>query len=435
MELTPLEAWIKDTIGASPAPAAVWKYQRALVCKTLAWAKQNSIFYANRLRDIDPWSIHSPLDLACIPTTTPEELRGRDHEFLCLSQSDIARVVTLASSGTTGESKRIHFTTEDLNRTVDFFHHGMSTFTMPGNRVLIFMPGQRPGSVGDLLCTALERLGADGVVHGPILDPDAVLQHMHDLRPQVIVGIPVHVLALAGRDRSAGGSVHSVLLCSDNVPRSLVETVENAWSCRVYTHWGMTETGLGGGVECEAREGYHLRETDLYLEMIDPATGEQVPSGREGEVVVTTLTRRGMPLIRYRTGDLATLLTAPCPCGSKLRRLSRIRTRVGEQVELPSGKLFCLAELDEVLFSVPCLEDYSAQLLPTTPTSVLDIKVRSFPGSGVGFLGAACLAIEKFFSDSDISSNELSLNLTLDTRGGMAGMAKRRIIGLRGLDA
>ncbi|MCB2214817.1 DVU_1553 family AMP-dependent CoA ligase [Desulfofustis glycolicus] len=435
MVITPLEAWIKDAIGASPAPAVVWKYQRALLCKTLAWAKENSIFYANRLRDIDPWSIHTPMDLARIPTTTPEELRGRDHEFLCLSQGDIARVVTLASSGTTGESKRVHFSAEDLNRTVDFFHRGMSTFTIPGNRVLIFMPGERPGSVGDLLCTGLEKLGANGVVHGPVLDPDAALQHMHDLSPQVIVGIPVHVLALASRDRSAGGSVHSVLLCSDNVPRSLVATVEKAWSCRVFTHWGMSETGLGGGVECEAREGYHLRETDLYLETIDPATGAQLPSGREGEVVVTTLTRRGMPLIRYRSGDLAALLTFPCPCGSQLRRLSRIRKRVGEQVELPSGKVFYLAELDEVLFSVPCLEDYGARLLPTTPKFVLEVKVRSSPGTGAWFLGEACLAIEKFFSDSDIPSNELTLNLTLDNSGVMAGMAKRRIIGLRGLDA
>ena len=85
--------------------------------------------------------------------------------------------------------------------------------------------------------------------------------------------------------------------------------------------------GLGGGVECEAHLGYHLREADLYFEIIDPNTGRLVPAGEYGEVVFSTLTRRGMPLIRYRLGDRCRFLPGRCPCGSGLRLMERVSGR------------------------------------------------------------------------------------------------------------
>ena len=77
------------------------------------------------------------------------------------------------------------------------------------------------------------------------------------------------------------------------------------------------------------RQGYHLRETDLYVEIVDPETGNPVLDGEPGEVVFTTLTRRGMPLIRYPTGDVSRFLPDPCPCGTVLKTLERIRNRLG----------------------------------------------------------------------------------------------------------
>ena len=93
-------------------------------------------------------------------------------------------------------------------------------------------------------------------------------------------------------------------------------------------------------MECRARNGYHLREADLFFEVVDPVSGSPVPDGTPGEVVFTTLTRRAMPLIRYRTGDVAAMLPGPCACGSPLRRLSRIagrlrRTEAGVDVHTP----------------------------------------------------------------------------------------------------
>ena len=94
----------------------------------------------------------------------------------------------------------------------------------------------------------------------------------------------------------------------------------------------MTEMGLGGGVECQARRGYHLREADLYFEIVHPQTGEPVTEGETGEIVFTTLTRQGMPLIRYRTGDLSRFIPGQCPCGTTLRTLEKVTRRLSGKV-------------------------------------------------------------------------------------------------------
>jgi phenylacetate-coenzyme A ligase PaaK-like adenylate-forming protein len=122
----------------------------------------------------------------------------------------------------------------------------------------------------------------------------------------------------------------------------------------------MTEMGLGGGVECQARRGCHLREADLYFEIVNPTTGEPVADGETGEVVFTTLTRRGMPLIRYRTGDLSRFIPGDCPCGTTLKTLERVRSRVSGCIAVGQGQYVTIADLDEALFSIAGLLDFSA---------------------------------------------------------------------------
>ncbi len=102
----------------------------------------------------------------------------------------------------------------------------------------------------------------------------------------------------------------------------------------------MTEAGFGLGMECTAHEGYHLYESDFFTEIVDPLTGEVLPDGVEGEVVLTTLKREGMPLIRYKTGDLSKMMACPCPCGSKLKRLGPIETRINGRLILKNGGSF-----------------------------------------------------------------------------------------------
>jgi phenylacetate-CoA ligase len=146
------------------------------------------------------------------------------------------------------------------------------------------------------------------------------------------------------------------------------------WGCEVYNHYGMTETGLGGGVSCAAQRGYHLREADLYFEIINPVNGQPVETGEAGEVVFTTLTRQGMPLVRYRSGDISRFLPGVCPCGTSLKTLQWIQGRIGGSVRLGGGML-ALPELDEALFSLPCIYDYSIVVKHDHNFDGLHIKV------------------------------------------------------------
>jgi phenylacetate-coenzyme A ligase PaaK-like adenylate-forming protein len=380
MPLSPLDRWIAAKIG-TPAGVlsaeALTAYQLARLRDTLQLARTRSPFYRRRLANA-PESLASLSDLPSLPFTTAEDLRDSGLQFLCVSQDEIRRVVTLDTSGTTGRPKRLAFTAADQELTVDFFKIGMATFTQPGDRVLILLPGERPGSVGDLLASALHRLDARPLKHGPVRDMDETLALMRRARVDCLVGVPTQVLALA--TYGAELKLKSALLTTDHVPDAILERIEAAWGCTVYNHYGMTEMGLGGGVECAARRGYHLREADLLFEIIDPDTGAPVPDGAPGEIVFTTLTRRGMPLIRYRTGDISRFLPGPCPCGTALRTLARVTHRADGVVAVGAHTL-TMADLDEALFAVPGVLNFSAAVVRAQQDTLL-LQVNTIQDQG-----------------------------------------------------
>ena len=368
MDRTPLDRWIGERIGSAAGNREAFlrrldAHRIAKIRETLRLVKERSPFYRERLASFDPDSIDTLQAMERIPFTTPADLRSHGSRMVCLPQNDISRIVTLPTSGTTEEPKRVHFSAADQELTVDFFHHGMTTFTRKGDRVLILMPGERPGSVGDLLARGLSRFGAKGLVHGAVVSLQETWNLLSRLRPEVIVGLPRQVAALAKYGTLRGleaPSVREVLLSADLVPRSVVALIGGAWACRVHEHYGMTETGLGAGVSCAAREGYHLREADLWFEIVDPESGSSAAIGSPGEIVFTTLTRTGMPLIRYRTGDRGMFLPDPCPCGSLLPRLSWVEGRLEERIDLPGGGSFSRAALDEILLGRLEVFDYTA---------------------------------------------------------------------------
>jgi len=141
----------------------------------------------------------------------------------------------------------------------------------------------------------------------------------------------------------------------------------------------MTEMGWGGGVECEARNGYHLREADLFVEIVDPETGRLLPDGEFGEIVATTLTRTGMPLIRYRTGDISRFHALPCACGTVLKRLDRIFGRINDGQCLISGMPLTLPVLDEALFVLPEVIDFKADLTSCQDRNCLTLTLSLSP--------------------------------------------------------
>jgi phenylacetate-coenzyme A ligase PaaK-like adenylate-forming protein len=362
----PLEIMAANKIGVGGPDLTreqINQYQLKKLRATIRLAFQRSPFYRKLLQGVAEPELTCLADLRRLPFTAADDIRRHGLQFLCASQDDISRVVTLDSSGTTGAAKRLFFTPTDQYLTIDFFQYGMAALTEPGDKVLILLPGERPGSVGDLLAKALERLGARPILYGIVRSLPETLAVIEREKVDSLVGIPTQVLALARyADARGTGSIRlkNMLLSTDHVPDVIAAELRRLWGCNVFEHYGMTEMGLGGGTACAFQAGYHLHEADFYFEIIDPATGEAVPEGQEGEVVVTTLSRKGMPLVRYRTGDISRILSGPCGCGSVLRRLERITRRRDGGVSLGDCGQFTLADLDEAIFAVEGVINFTA---------------------------------------------------------------------------
>ena len=378
MSMTPLDSWILKKTGA-PDVFALYLYQLEKFRETLAYAKTSSRFYSKHLSDIEPDSISGLQDISHIPFTTPEMLIESPVDFVCVPPSEISRIVTLRTSGTAGPSKRVFFTQDDQELTLDFFHHGMTTLANESDKVMIFLPGKSEGSVGKLLCLALERFGCEGIVHGQIDDYEAARHALVSSGCTCAVGLPAQLLALSSLCPEI--RLKSVLLCSDYISKAVTSALEETWDCEVFGHYGMTETGLGGGVECSGHAGYHLREADLLFEVVDPSSGAPIPEGERGELVFTTLTRRGMPLIRYMTGDLSSIISGRCPCGSALRRIGRVFGRAYDMIDIDGKFKLSMPMLDELLFDVPGLVGFTAGIAPFEKGCTLVIKIYATNGA------------------------------------------------------
>ncbi len=425
--LTPLEPWIARRIGRSKLTRQdLEAWQLARRRESVAPARTKSPFYASHLDSIRPEDIRSLTDLASLPLLDEHALRTHGPDMLCAPQDEVARVVTLQSSGSTGPAKRLFFSDADLELTLGFFEHGMSTFTRPGQRVLILLPGSTPDSTGHLLARALERLGAEPLVHGLAHEADRALDRAISWRADVLVGFPIHLLAMARLAEAAGATFEpsAVLLCSDYIPRAVVREIGRIWGCPGYSHWGTVETGLGGGVECQALDGWHPREADLLIEVLDPRDGSALPDGQWGELAMTTLTRRAMPLIRYRTGDLCRFIPGPCTCGSALRRLDKVQGRLSQRFPLGDSFL-AMPLLDEALLEIPGVLDFQATLSEQEPAPVLALRLAVLPGLEDQARGGAVGALAGL---PEFRPAPLSLEVTAEpwTLAGLS-MAKRTL--------
>lgn len=314
MKRTSLDAWIfeKHAIDVADREAFA-RYQLAALQALFVYARQHSPFYRRLYANVDvPTSFH---DFSQLPCTSADDLIRSGPEMLCVRQHQISRIVTLQTSGTSQDPKRVWFTEEDIALTLDFFQNGIKTLTNAHDRALILFPAKTPDSVGALLTTALQRLGLT-VWQSTVADAARMTDAI-----DVVAGPAswVHRLAEATR----GATIRAVLTSSEKLTKTMRQQIEEAWGADVFGHYGMTETGLGGAVECAAHDGMHIRENDLYFETIAD-DGTPLPDGQAGELVVTTLTRKGMPFIRYRTGDRGIISDERCRCGSALRRILHV---------------------------------------------------------------------------------------------------------------
>ncbi|MEZ0576315.1 DVU_1553 family AMP-dependent CoA ligase [Halodesulfovibrio aestuarii] len=383
--INPLDAQAQQDMRteAPISQAQIEAWQLGKLKNVCSYARENGTFYAEHFRGLDFQHIASREEFSKLPRTTAADIREAPLKFLCTSQDDIARIVTLATSGSTGNPKRIFFTQDELDETIAFYNNGMRCLVDAGDTVLALLPAPKPDSVGTLLAEGLRSLGAKPVLNQ---DPDNVsasLALFSKHAPDCVVGTPAHVLALIKLWKHEGGMdspVKSVLLCWDASSRAVRNYIEKEWNCHVHTHWGMTETGLGGAVSCAHSKGMHLRETNIYVEITNPETGLVLPDGERGEIVVTTLTRKGMPLIRYRTGDESHIMTEACPCDSPLRRLSPNIRRMALPEGTPDWFRFITPTLiDGVLTAVPYFLAQQAQyrVAPNTLEVTVDMSNNS----------------------------------------------------------
>ena len=359
MTITPLESWIVErTQITHKSQEALRAYQLEKVIQTLTYAKAKSRFYNAKLKEIDLKSIRSFKAFEEIPLTVPADIKRNAYDFVCVPPSEVERIVTLNTSGTTGDEKRIFFTHEDLNATIDFFQHGMQCLVGEGDKVLVLLPGAAYGSIGYLLKKALALSNIECIVQGVLSDVETTAHCIEKEGITCLVGIPMQILYLSKvKPELFKTHITKVLLSTDYVPDALVELLSDNGQCKVFNHYGMTEMGYGGAVECECLRGYHLRENDVYFEIIDPITEKPVEDGMYGEIVFTTLNRQAMPLIRYRTGDMARFVSQPCGCGTFLRTMKKVLGRMENKLQIDGHEIY-LREFDELLLGFPRILDY-----------------------------------------------------------------------------
>ena len=346
MNKTKLEQWICETEGL---PELTRENLEALqlekLNRLLIRAREMKAHYEKL-----PERLESLEQLRNLPFTTADMLGENPGKYLLTSQSEIARIISGATSGTTGPAKRVFYTAGDTEHTVGFFAAGISEMVDPGEKVYIGMPFSGPFGLGDLIARAVEKLGAIPIRAGIGRTWGRQQEILLEEKPENFIGFPVPLLGLArfcGKDFT----IRKALVSGDACPEGVMEELDRLLKGQTFPHYGSREMGLGGAVTCPAHEGMHLRENHVLAEIVDEA-GNPLPDGQWGELVITTIGLEAMPLIRYRTGDRARFLEKRCPCGGVTKRLDRV-SRLN-----PGG--IDMEQLDSRLFRVPELIDYKA---------------------------------------------------------------------------
>ena len=358
-------------------------YQSYKLRRTLQYAFERSSFYREHFHaaGVELRAIHDLSDLSKLPLTEPLDLADEPYRFLCISQAEIARPYTFVTSGTTGPQKKIFWTHRDLEHIIDFMAAGIGMVVNHDDVVQIILPDGRPYSQSDLLYRGVTRFGARPVLAGVDLDAREHLRIIELNRSTVVFGYVSQLFRLSkeleSQEDLGSKGVRVLFLAAEYLPEVRRQELERIWNCRVHTHYGLTEMGLGVAVECEARNGYHFNEADLLLEVINPQTGETVEAGEEGELVFTTLTREAMPLIRYRTHDISRLIVDPCPCGAEsLLKIDKVRKRVDSIIPIGDGDQLYPTLFDDVIFGIPGLIDYQLVVMQAEGKDRLHFKIE-----------------------------------------------------------
>ena len=306
-------------------------------------------------RGLTPADIGGLEDIAKLPFTTKTDLR--DTYPFGLFASPIEEVVRLhASSGTTGKPIVVAYTREDLDVWTNVMVRSLASCGITHGDIVqnAYGYGLFTGGLGAHY--GAEALGATVI---PISggNTERQIMVMKDFRVTAICCTPSYFIHLLERAGELGIDVRNLPLRTgvfgaEPWTESMRRHIESAGGIRAFDIYGLSEiTGPGVAIECCAQDGLHLFEDHFYPEIVDPESGEPLPEGCEGELVITTLSKRAMPMIRYRTRDITALISKPCPCGRTLRRIRRIGRRSDDMIILRGVNVFP-SQIESALMSV-----------------------------------------------------------------------------------
>jgi phenylacetate-CoA ligase len=356
--------------------------QRERLSALAAYVYERVGMYRERFDEagVRPGQIRSLADLRRLPFTRKHDLR--DHYPFGLFAVPRAEVIRIhGSSGTTGKPTVVGYTRADVDLFAEVNARSLAMLGAEPGMMLhnAFGYGLFTGGLGHHY--GAERLGMTVVpVSGGMTERQILL--ITDFRPEVIACTPSYALTLAQAFRERGIAPHEISLRYAAVgaepwTESMREEIDRGLGVRTSDTYGLSEIiGPGVSSECvEERSGLHVNEDHFLPEVVDPESGEQLPEGELGVLVFTTLTKQALPLIRYWTGDLASLSCEPCSCGRTLVRMSAIRGRTDDMLIIRGVNVFP-TQVEDVLGRVPELSPH-CQLVVSREGTMDELEVRT----------------------------------------------------------
>ncbi len=344
----PAETWSREEIEKAQTMRLKHSVQAALA----------SPFYSRRFSSlgITAETIKSSESIRDIPFTTKNDLRsGYPFDFLAVPKEDLVRLH--ASSGTTGSPVTICHTRADLNAWADLMARCMHMVGVRKSDIFQNIAGYGLFTGGLGIHAGAERLGCLTIPAGAG-NTRRQIKLIQDMQVSVLHIIPSYALYLGGVVRDMGLDPRELppriaLIGAEPHTEEARQRIELLLGLKAYNSYGLSEmNGPGVAFECLGQNGMHVWEDAYILEIINPKTLEPVPDGEVGELVLTTLCRRGMPVLRYRTSDLTRVIPEPCPCGRVHRRIDRIMGRADDMLII-KGCNFYPMQVEQILLSFP----------------------------------------------------------------------------------
>lgn len=335
--------------------ADIEKMQLERLQRLVKYCYDNVPFYHKRLSEagVCPEKIKTLSDIQYIPYTTKADLRDNyPCGLFAVPQSKIVRMH--ASSGTTGKPTVVGYTANDLDHWSDCVARLAMAAGADENTIvqICFGYGLFTGALG--LHYGLEKIGAT-VVPSSSGNTEKQIMLMQDFGTNALVATPSYAQYIGELAREKGVldklQLKLGLFGSEGCTIEMRNAIEKTLNLFATDNYGMSElNGPGVSGECRERCGMHINEDHYYAEIIDSATGDVLPRGSEGELVVTTLTKEGMPVLRYRTKDITKIDYEPCACGRTFARMDKPKGRSDDMLKIRGVNVFP-SQIETVLMS------------------------------------------------------------------------------------